>query len=193
MSRWLLASLAVAIGVLLASCATLSEEQCQTGDWRSIGINDGARGRPISYVSNHIDACAEYGIGLDQTLYQAGRDEGLQAYCRLDVAAREGLDGERYYGVCEGNLGIAFARVHGAAEDVYDLEAELNSIDSEISSLVSRLGRGGLSEDDAAELASDIRSLERDRDSVRRQIRLAENRLRAIQRDEQLRLSLAGA
>lgn len=192
MSRWLLAVLGLAIGGVLASCATLSEEQCQAGDWRAIGMTDGAQGRPAGYVSNHVDACAEYGIGLDQALYQAGRAEGLQAYCRLDVAAEEGRDGERYYGVCEGSMGLAFARVHAAGQDIYELEAELNSIDSEISSLVRRLGQGGLTEAEAARIASEIRSLEREEDSLRRQIRIAESRLRAIQRQEQLRLAQTG-
>jgi hypothetical protein len=187
MSRWLPVLFALSIGSLLGSCATLSQEQCQAGDWRSIGVADGAEGRPASYVSNHVNACAEYGIGLDQPLYQVGRAEGLRAYCTLENAADVGLDGERYYGVCEGNIGVAFARVHGAAERVHDLEAELNSIDSDIDR------QGGLSEGEAAALVREIRSLQRDSDSVRRQIRLADNRLRAIQREEQLRLASAGA
>jgi predicted nucleic acid-binding Zn-ribbon protein len=95
--------------------------------------------------------------------------------------------------VCEGNIGVAFARVHGAAERVHDLEAELNSIDSDIDRLARRLRQGGLSEGEAAALVREIRSLQRDSDSVRRQIRLADNRLRAIQREEQLRLASAGA
>jgi hypothetical protein len=193
MSRWLPVLFALSIGSLLGSCATLSQEQCQAGDWRSIGVADGAEGRPASYVSNHVNACAEYGIGLDQPLYQVGRAEGLRAYCTLENAADVGLDGERYYGVCEGNIGVAFARVHGAAERVHDLEAELNSIDSDIDRLARRLRQGGLSEGEAAALVREIRSLQRDSDSVRRQIRLADNRLRAIQREEQLRLASAGA
>lgn len=193
MFRWLPILTAIFAGFLLASCATLSEEQCQAGDWRAIGVADGIEGRPMSYLSNHVDACSEYGIGIDQALYQTGRAEGLRAYCRLDVAAAEGLDGEPYYGVCEGDLGVAFARVHGAAEDVYDLEAELNSIESEINRLESRIVQGGLTPEQIAELERDIRSLERDYNSVRRQIRLAEGRLSAIQADEQLRLSRGGA
>ena len=193
MFRWLPIFVAIALGLLLASCATLSEEQCQAGDWRAVGVADGVEGRPMSYLSSHMDACSEYGISIDQALYEDGRAEGLRAYCRLDVAASEGLDGERYYGVCEGDLGVAFARVHGAAEDIYDLEAELNSIESDIDGLETRILRGGLTPEQIAELERDIRSLERDYNSVRRQIRLAEGRLSAIQADEQLRLSLGGA
>lgn len=193
MSRWLSVLIAIVAGLLLASCATLSEEQCQAGDWRAIGVADGIEGRPMSYLSNHVDACSEYGISVDQALYQAGRAEGLRAYCRLDVAAAEGLEGEPYYGVCEGDLGVAFARVHGAAGDVHDLEAELNSIESEISGIVSRIAQGNLTPEQVAILEGDLRALERDRDSVRRQIRLAEGRLASIQADEQLRLSRSGA
>lgn len=180
---------ALVLGAILAACATLSEEQCQAGDWRSIGQADGARGRPANYVSNHIDACSEYGIGLDQALYDAGRQEGLGSYCRLDVAAREGRRGDRYYGVCEGSVGLAFARVHRAGLEIYELEAELNSVESEISSLVRRLGQSGSSEEQVASLRREIRSLEREASSIARQIRFAERQLVLIQSQEQARLA----
>src|SRR5690606_31706494 len=128
----------------------------------------------------------------DRTLYQAGRAEGLRAYCGLDVAATEGLAGEPYYGVCEGDLGVAFARIHTAARRVHQLEAERNSIDSEIRSLIAQLAQGNVPEPQAAQLAAEIRSLERERNSVERQMRLGMSRLSAIQAEERLRLSRSG-
>ena len=193
MFRWTAILLAVAAGALLASCATLSEDQCQVGDWRAVGLADGIKGRPASALSRHVDACSQYGIGIDRAVYQAGRAEGLAAYCRPEIAAAEGLAGQAYFGVCEGDLGVAFARIHRAGEAVYDLEVERNSIESEIGSLVRRMAQPGLTDPERADLARQIRALERERDSVRRQIRLAERRLSLIKTEEQLRLSGAGA
>ena len=47
--------------LLLASCATLSEEECRAADWYQIGVNDGAEGRATDYVESHRRACAGLG------------------------------------------------------------------------------------------------------------------------------------
>lgn len=193
MFRWSAILIAVSAGMLLASCATLSEDQCRAGDWRSIGVADGVKGRPASYLSSHVDACSEYGIGIDRAVYEAGRAEGLRAYCRPEIAESEGRAGESYYGVCEGDMGVAFARIHRAGEQIHGLEAERNSIESEISALVRRMAQPGLTDPQRADLAREIRTLERERDSVDRQIRLAERQLALIRAEEQLRLSRTGA
>lgn len=183
---------ALIAGAVLASCATLSEEQCQTGDWRSIGFDDGARGRPPVYLANHTEACSEYGIAVDSALYADGRRDGLRTYCRLSNAERLGRDGERYHGVCEGEIGQAFARIHALAEDIYDAESELDSLDSEIDAKLALLSRNGLTEDQVADLTRDIRGLQRERQSDRMRIRMLEMRLSTARRAEEARLGVYG-
>ncbi|HWJ88071.1 MAG TPA: DUF2799 domain-containing protein [Pelagibacterium sp.] len=192
MSRLLMVALALFGALLLASCATLTKEQCQAGDWRSIGFNDGSRGRPANYVSNHVDACAEYGISLDNALYQAGRSDGLGSYCRLSTAETTGRRGERYYGVCEGPVGAAFARVHRAGEAVYEAKSELSSLDSEIDGLMRQLRREGISEDEMRALSRQITSLQRSRWQLESEVRRAERSLASIRRAEEVRLAQAG-
>lgn len=192
MSRLLMVALALFGALLLASCATLTKEQCQAGDWRAIGFNDGSRGRPVGYVSNHVDACAEYGISLDNALYQAGRSDGLRSYCRLSTAETTGRRGERYYGVCEGPVGAAFARVHRAGEAVYEAKSELSSLDSEIDGLMRQLRREGISEDEMRALSRQITSLQRSRWQLESEVRRAERSLASIRRAEEVRLAQAG-
>jgi len=48
--------------VFLMSCASLNEEACRSGDWATIGYNDGTRGRAESYITEHREACGEFGI-----------------------------------------------------------------------------------------------------------------------------------
>lgn len=192
MPRLLMVAFALFGALLLASCATLTKEQCQAGDWRTVGFNDGSRGRPVNYVSNHVDACAEYGISLDSALYQAGRKDGLGAYCRLSTAETTGRRGERYYGVCEGPVGAAFARVYRAGEAVYEAEAELSSLDSEIDGLMSQLDREGLSEEEVRALSLQINALQRSRRQMASEARRAERTLASIRRAEEVRLAQAG-
>jgi hypothetical protein len=55
---WMIAFL---IGII-QGCATLSESECEAADWRIIGLEDGAAGKPISQIGKHRKACAEYGV-----------------------------------------------------------------------------------------------------------------------------------
>ncbi|SDG59077.1 Protein of unknown function [Pelagibacterium luteolum] len=185
--------LVLLVGAVLAACASLSEEQCQSGDWRTIGFSDGAEGRPAGYVTNHSEACSEYGIVVDQALYGDGRVDGLRTYCRLANAERQGRSGERYYGVCEGELGVAFARVLAAGQDVYEARADINSLESEIDSANSRLRREGLTPEQVAQIQRDLFGLRLDRQSLQRSLRLAEMRLQSTRRNEEIRLARLGS
>ncbi|MCD7058768.1 DUF2799 domain-containing protein [Pelagibacterium xiamenense] len=179
-------------GAVLASCATLSEAECQTGDWRSIGIADGANGRPASYVDKHISACSEYGITLDRQSYEAGRQWGLTHYCRLDRAEEAGRDGDTYYGVCEGELGVSFQRVYAAAREVYDLEAQYNSAESELDSLIDQIAQEGLTDGERQALRLRAMLLQSDLRLAQNRISTAERRLADIRRIEEQRLSRLG-
>lgn len=192
MQRLFIVCAALFAALLVASCATLSQEQCEAGDWRAIGFNDGADGRPADRISSHVEACSEYGISVDTALYQTGRTEGLRVYCRLSNAEQQGRSGERYFGVCEGELGVAFARVHAAGRDVFNLEAELNSLDSEIDARLAELRRGNPTPEQVAALTRELTTLQTERRLLELRLRSAEQSLSALRRQEQIRLSQAG-
>lgn len=86
--------------LLMAGCATLSEEDCIAGDWRGIGQNDGARGRAADFIGNHTKACADLGVIPDVAAWQAGRTEGLKQYCTPANAYLVGRQGQRLSPVC---------------------------------------------------------------------------------------------
>ena len=88
----------------LAGCATLSEGECRTGDWRGVGYVDGTNGRTPSYLAKHAKACAEYGIAPDRSAWEAGRQAGLPLYCTPANAWEEGADGKRLSPVCPPEL-----------------------------------------------------------------------------------------
>ncbi len=86
----------------LASCASISPEQCRAGDWRGIGISDGENGRSGGYISRHQDACGKVGIVPDVAAWNAGREIGLDRYCTPRNAYRIGRDGTELSNRCTG-------------------------------------------------------------------------------------------
>ena len=44
----------------LAACASLNEAECRSGDWYSVGYEDGTKGRFLSFFDRHVKACLLY-------------------------------------------------------------------------------------------------------------------------------------
>lgn len=80
----------LAAAVVLGSCTTLSEDACRGGDWYSIGLTDGARGRLPDYLTNHAEACQKFGIAPDRATWERGRREGLKQYCTVENVYQQG-------------------------------------------------------------------------------------------------------
>lgn len=189
MIRWILSGCGLLLVVALAGCATLSEAECQAGDWRSIGRADGANGRPLSYVGRHADACSDYGIAVNRDLYEAGREEGLQSYCRLDKAEAEGRRGRTNHHVCSGRMGASFDRVYDAARQVREAEQDVAVAESRLDGLLDRIDDPGLTDDERGRLRREILDLRLRIDFLRLDVRRAERNLRDVVRREELRLA----
>lgn len=86
-------ALLLAALVTLGSCTTLTTAQCQSGDWRQIGIADGAEGYGPDRLTWHRRTCGRAGVVPDGAAWTGGREEGLRRYCTPANAysiAREG-------------------------------------------------------------------------------------------------------
>lgn len=123
----------VAVLMALSGCATLSQEQCRSGDWVSIGRIDGERGEPFERIAEHDKACGRFGITVDRAAYSAGRDAGLGQFCRPARGFAMSLAGEPYRNVCPPALegpflaGYDIARYAGEARSAARAaEAEAN-------------------------------------------------------------------
>lgn len=92
-------SLMLLVCVLLTGCASLSKEECQRGDWFHVGYTDGTEGYTEARFNEHIQACESYHIQPNQTLYQQGREQGLQMYCQSKGYAL-GQNNQNYGWVC---------------------------------------------------------------------------------------------
>ena len=123
--------LSISILLLLASCATLSPEQCKNADWRQIGYADGTGGLPASRIQDHASACAKAGAKPDMEAYLSGRMEGLVSYCQpengFDVGRRGAADNA---GDCPPHVRAAFLQNYRQGREINALESQINSLRS---------------------------------------------------------------
>lgn len=127
------------MALVLAGCASLSEDECRTADWAAIGYADGAAGRPGSRLADHREACAEYGIAPVLESYLVGRNKGLLEYCRPARGYAEGLDGRTYRGVCPSHLEEDVVAAHRVGREIHRLEEEADDLEEEIAGIDGEL------------------------------------------------------
>lgn len=129
-----LATLAVVTG-----CASLSEEQCLSGDWAGIGQSDGAAGLVAeAQFARHVKACADAGITPDRAAWQSGYARGLQSYCTPQKGLDEGLAGRRYRNLCPPASEPGFLRGYRIGADDHAARQEVRKLESDIARLTSR-------------------------------------------------------
>jgi hypothetical protein len=116
----------------LAGCATLNEQECLTGDWYTIGYEDGAKGRTVDRIGKYRKSCADYDISPDLQAYQAGREEGLQEFCQPQNGFNLGQRGGGYSGVCSVDLELDFVAAYDAGRHLYELRAAVSSASRQI-------------------------------------------------------------
>ncbi|QHQ36120.1 DUF2799 domain-containing protein [Algicella marina] len=155
--RWLLI---VAALMALSSCATLTEEQCEAGNWAAIGYRDGENGRLPNFLEQHRKACAEVGITPAQSEWEAGRTQGLTQYCRPSRAYRVGRSGRALSPVCTDAQWQEMRPAWNHGRNYWRLEDDINDIEREerrIRSHLAALTKGD--ESLRAHLLSDLRFL----------------------------------
>lgn len=124
----------ITIPLILCGCAGISEEQCLAMDWRTIGFEDGANGRPVQSISNYRQACGEYGVTADLDGYRSGHAEGVDTYCRPAKGFDEGHRGARYQGVCPAGSEAEFLSAYNSGRRLYELETTLSQIERQLAS-----------------------------------------------------------
>ncbi len=169
----------------LGACAGISEQECRVSDWRAVGFEDGANGRPAGHVGTYRRACAEYAIAPDLDAYQRGRAEGLREYCQPGNGFQQGAQGSGYAGVCPAELETRFLTAHRAGARLHQLESDVARADSQIRWHEQRLDEvedalleGGLrivsdgtTAEERARLLADLKSLGKERGQLEAELR----------------------
>jgi hypothetical protein len=119
--------------VALAGCAAMSQKECQLGDWRTAGFDDGARGLPVTRVADYSKACSKYGVSPDLTAYRSGYDQGLETYCREGNGYAVGSSGGAYNGVCPAALEPQFMQGFKVGRQLFEMQSSVENLRSQIS------------------------------------------------------------
>jgi len=125
----------------MAACSTMSESECRTIDWRTIGYEDGVAGYSGDRIGVHRKACAKYGVSTDLVAYQAGREDGLREYCQPANGFRVGANGHDYRGICPASLEPAFLRSFESGHRLYSLQERASYAANQLSARRHELHR----------------------------------------------------
>lgn len=116
------------LALLAAACATMDKSECREADWRTIGLEDGAAGRTVSYIGNHRKACAEHGVTPDLAAYRSGHAIGVRQFCVPANGFSQGRAGRGYEGICPSELERGFLAAHATGHRLYDLNREIDRL-----------------------------------------------------------------
>ena len=123
----------------LASCASISREDCMAGDWQAIGLRDGTAGvRPDIQFDRHQRQCAKVDVTPDRTEWQRGYDLGLQRFCTPLSGLEQGQRGRINHNLCPAGLAAGFDEGHALGLREHAQKMRVQNVLNEISSLQDR-------------------------------------------------------
>ena len=183
---------------LLPGCATLDKDECMLADWRLIGYQDGVAGKSAAVVGEYREDCAKHAVVPDLDTYRAGREEGLQQYCKADNGYRLGNAGRGLSTVCPRQLEGEFRNAYQAGRELYlarsavsNTRTRLNNLKQTLSDLEDNRARklaaliaDGLKTDQRVMILYDINELQQEMSGVEAEIVELEHELE----DQQARL-----
>jgi hypothetical protein len=124
-------SIVVVLAALLAAgCSTLSQTECQTGNWKDIGYGDGTRGAKPERIDEHAKACAGHGLPVDREAWGRGYERGLEVFCTPENAVQIGLRGTDYRGVCPPGSDLEFTTHWRAGRSVWEQRQRVAQLDN---------------------------------------------------------------
>ena len=170
--------------VLLQGCATLDKDECMLADWRLIGYQDGVAGKSAAAVGEYREDCAKHAVVPDLDAYRAGREEGLQQYCKADNGYRLGNAGRGLAAVCPTALEDDFRDAYNAGRKLYLARSTVNQTHARINNRKQRLSTlegdrtqklaaliaDGLKADQRVMILYEVNELQQEMDSVEDEI-----------------------
>jgi len=181
----------------LAGCNSMSERECLSTDWRTVGYEDGVNGYSGDRIGRYRNACGEHGVTPDLGQYQSGRDEGLREFCKPAYGFRVGAHGAGYSGVCPADLDESFldayqsgrqlhtlrSRVGSAQSELYSMRSELDQIDKDLVTVAARIVDPALTAEERAQLVVDTKHMAERKGEIKARIPQVEGELAVYQRE----------
>lgn len=136
----------------LSGCATYSTDECSSGDWNKIGLQDGRDGRTENRFTQHGKACSLDRSEESRARYMAGRQKGLAIYCTAVRGYREAALGQKYYGVCPPETARLFTVGYQIGNRIHKLESQISDANDAYFAVSRKLQNNTLSEGQRLEL-----------------------------------------
>ncbi len=171
------------MALTVTGCASgMSKKECLYADWRAIGFEDGARGADASAIGSRRVACADKAqITPDTQAYLAGREQGLDQFCRPANGFDFGSRGGRYSGACSGRNEGAFVdayekglTLHGlvanyesSSRALANANTDLDNIDHQIAHAEAALISPATPHPERLDHLAELKTLHQRRDKVR--------------------------
>lgn len=119
--------------LLLASCATMSKDECRSADWYIKGLADASDGYALDRLDDHAKACARAAVTPKAKDYEAGHKKGARLYCVPDKGYSEGRNGASYNGICPRDLEGNFLRAYRHGQELFVIQQKINLLAQDIS------------------------------------------------------------
>lgn len=190
------------IGILAAmagftGCSSMSERECLSTDWRTVGYEDGVNGYAGDRIGRYRNACSEHGVTPDLNQYQAGREQGLREFCKPLNGFHVGARGAGYSGTCPSELDGQFveayqsgrhlytlrSRVGATAGEINSMRAELEQIDRDLVTVAARILDTSLSHEQRAQLLVDSKQMAERKGEIKARMPQLEGELVVSQRE----------
>ena len=141
-ARYWIGGAALLAAGFLASCQTMTKDECVAADWQVIGEQDGAEGYdPQDRFGRHVKACERANVIPDQTAWFEGYQRGLVRYCTPLKGLSSGQAGRAYANVCPAETEAGFLRGYRLGRADYDKRSEIRQSENNISRAEAEIDR----------------------------------------------------
>jgi hypothetical protein len=196
-SRLVLTLSIMAATAALTGCNSMSERECLSTDWRTVGYEDGVNGFAGDRIGRYRNACSEHGVTPNLGEYQSGREQGLQEFCKPANGFRVGARGANYSGVCPAELDESFvdayqsgrqlyvlrSRVGSAQQELYSIRSEMDQIDRDLVSVAARMVDPAVTKEERAQLIVDTKHMAERKGEIKARVPQLESEIALYQRE----------
>lgn len=170
-----------AVLLSLGGCASLSKNECLSGNWEEIGVRDGANGKPEEYLIQHTTACAKVNVVPDRGAWTHGRERGLERFCQPQRMYNIGEYGGNFdAGICRNFDQERLTDAFEKGREVHYRAGVLNNIDSELRSIRTRLEKDEMERKERESLIYRLGQLEYERVDAEDSLERARRRARDL-------------
>jgi Protein of unknown function (DUF2799) len=155
--------------LIAAGCASLDRDECVTADWYGVGLEDGARGRPVERLGDHRRACAKHNVTPDAARYVA-----LKSFCTYERGFSEGRAGNAYAAACPEPS--TFLAGYQRGRELHELHRRLAEVDKDIARTKTALKDGIANPRTRANEVERLEALTREAEQLELRIQDAERR-----------------